>query len=140
MFLKIKHSISRDRATYGCNIVTLLVPPSCLAEKPRRYSCIGAGYDIVGTCLSDFISREYQSMLVNILCETGANKKQPPYGLCERKYGASQTAQINSGIGLQAIKKIASQIGVVVTESRDQIGDITGFYVDDSNSKEMIIA
>lgn len=59
-YLEFKWTVSRGRDTYGYNICTLYVD----GEKVAR--CNGGGYDMAGTCLGDFVARQYADRLLSL--------------------------------------------------------------------------
>ena len=56
--LKFKWTTSKAQNTYGYNVCTLLVN----GEKKSR--CNGGGYDMQGTCLGDWIARQFDKKLL----------------------------------------------------------------------------
>ena len=56
--LKFKWTTSKAQNSYGYNVCTLLVN----GEKKSR--CNGGGYDMQGTCLGSWISREFEKKLL----------------------------------------------------------------------------
>tara|TARA_R100000734_G_C3208914_1_gene24830 strand:+ start:39 stop:515 length:477 start_codon:yes stop_codon:yes gene_type:complete len=58
--LKFKWTVSKAVNTYGYNICTLLVN----GDKVSR--CNGGGYDMQGTCLGDWIEREFKDELLQL--------------------------------------------------------------------------
>ena len=65
--LKFKWTTSKAQDTYGYNICTLLVD----SQKVSR--CNGGGYDMKGTCLGDWVAKEFKKDLQKF--------KQDFYGL-----------------------------------------------------------
>ena len=65
--LKFKWTTSKAQDTYGYNICTLLVD----SQKVSR--CNGGGYDMKGTCLGDWVAKEFKKDLLKF--------KQDFYGL-----------------------------------------------------------
>ena len=58
--LEFRWTVSRGRETYGYNICTLYVD----GRKVAR--CNGGGYDMKGTCLGNWIAREYADRLLGL--------------------------------------------------------------------------
>ena len=56
--LKFKWTTSKARDSYGYNICTLFV------NSERRTRCNGGGYDMQGTCLGDWIARQFDKKLL----------------------------------------------------------------------------
>jgi hypothetical protein len=58
--LRFKWTESRGRDTYGYNICTLYV------NGTKVTSCNGGGYDMVGTCLGDWLTKEFADRIRRI--------------------------------------------------------------------------
>jgi len=56
--LKFKWTTSKARDSYGYNICTLFV------NNERRTRCNGGGYDMQGTCLGNWIARQFEKKLL----------------------------------------------------------------------------
>ena len=65
--LKFKWTTSKARDSYGYNVCTLLV------NREKKARCNGGGYDMQGTCLGDWIAKEFEKGLLKF--------KQDFYGL-----------------------------------------------------------
>ena len=61
--LKFKWTVSRARDTYGYNICTLYV------DGTKATRCNGGGYDMEGTCLGDWIAKEFKNELMKLNTE-----------------------------------------------------------------------
>ena len=58
--LKFKWTVSKAVNTYGYNICSLFV------NGQKVSSCNGGGYDMQGTCLGDWIEREFEDELLQL--------------------------------------------------------------------------
>jgi hypothetical protein len=58
--LKFKWTVSKAVNTYGYNICSLFV------NGQKVSSCNGGGYDMQGTCLGDWIEREFENELLQL--------------------------------------------------------------------------
>ena len=56
--LKFKWTTSKAQNSYGYNICTLFV------NNERRTRCNGGGYDMQGTCLGNWIARQFEKNLL----------------------------------------------------------------------------
>jgi len=56
--LKFKWTTSKAQDSYGYNICTLFV------NNERRTRCNGGGYDMQGTCLGNWIARQFEKKLL----------------------------------------------------------------------------
>lgn len=56
--LEFKYGTSRGRDTYGYRIVTLYV------DGKKAASCNGGGYDMFGTCLGNWMQKQFQTELL----------------------------------------------------------------------------
>ncbi len=56
--LKFKWTTSKARNSYGYNICTLFV------NNEKRTRCNGGGYDMQGTCLGNWIARQFEKKLL----------------------------------------------------------------------------
>jgi len=65
--LKFKWTTSKAQDSYGYNVCTLLV------NREKKARCNGGGYDMQGTCLGDWIAKEFEKGLLKF--------KQDFYGL-----------------------------------------------------------
>lgn len=66
--LHFKWTVSKARDSYGYNICTLYVNDNKVSR------CNGGGYDMKGTCLGDFIAKEFEKELYETV-------EEPFYGL-----------------------------------------------------------
>lgn len=125
--LHFKWTISRGRETYGYNICTLLVD----GEKVAR--CNGGGYDMQGTCLADWLEKEFQAELRKLANDSGVNETTPArtYGTKGKDltrvydvpgfYGfmiyvtdhpVTAKARLDGGCGFSSMQRIAEAIGI----------------------------
>jgi len=58
--LEIKWTVSKGRNTYGYNICSLY------ENGTKQTSCNGGGYDMQGTCLGEWINKNYKDRLCKL--------------------------------------------------------------------------
>ena len=93
-YLSFKWTVSRGRNTYGYNICSLYV------NGKKVTSCNGGGYDMKGTCLGDWIEKEFQEEV----------KKLDPkkfYGLME--YDGKMI--VDGACGFNSMERIVEGLG-----------------------------
>ena len=76
--LVFKWTVSKGRNSYGYNICTLFV------DGKKHNACNGGGYDLQGTCLGNWIAREFEKELLKLeipLNWRNGEKIQEYYGL-----------------------------------------------------------
>ncbi len=92
--LQFKWTISRGRDTYGYNICSLYV------DGKKVTSCNGGGYDMIGTCLGDWIEKEFREELKSLDVDKY-------YGL--REYEGKR--YLDGGCGFSSMKSIIEALG-----------------------------
>jgi len=93
-FLTFKWSVSRGRDTYGYNICSLYV------DGKKVTSCKGGGYDMEGTCLGEWMEKEFQEELKSIDMNNF-------YGL--REYDGIR--YLDGACGFSSMERIANALG-----------------------------
>lgn len=94
--LEFKWTVSRGRDTYGYNICSLYV------NGKKAYSCNGGGYSMDGTCLGDWMEKEFQDELKTLDVEKY-------YGL--RKYDDGDVIYVDGACGFSSMKRILEALG-----------------------------
>lgn len=94
--LQIKWSVSRGRNTYGYNICSLYV------DGQKSASCNGGGYDMEGSVLGDWMTREFQHQLKSI-------DETQFYGI--RKNYETNKTYLDGACGFSSMTKILNAIG-----------------------------
>jgi hypothetical protein len=131
-YLAVKWTVSRGQDTYGYNICT--VRP----QSGKAYRCSGGGYDMLGTCVGDWLEDVYQERLVAIrdraydasTRDSGRVQSLSP----DRLYGMTwnwekETVTLDGGCGIESILKIADAIGLHLMRTHDRKGHTDGFLV-----------
>ena len=119
--LKFKWTTSKAQDTYGYNICTLLVD----SQKVSR--CNGGGYDMKGTCLGDWIAKEFKKDLLKF--------KQDFYGLTYHDPNWQPSKEIikreeeGKSLGLERYQDFYKQSSKLPTEKHTipQIDGACGF-------------
>ena len=108
--LKFKWTVSKAVNTYGYNICSLFV------NGQKVSSCNGGGYDMQGTCLGDWIEREFKEELLQLkdifygLTFHNPNKQSIdlPSDLPTEKH---TTPVIDGACGVNSVEKILKAVG-----------------------------
>ena len=119
--LKFKWTTSKAQDTYGYNICTLLVD----SQKVSR--CNGGGYDMKGTCLGDWVAKEFKKDLLKF--------KQDFYGLTFHNPNWKPSEEIikrekeGKSLGLERYQDFYKQSSKLPTEKHTipQINGACGF-------------
>ena len=119
--LKFKWTTSKAQDTYGYNICTLLVD----SQKVSR--CNGGGYDMKGTCLGDWVAKEFKKDLLKF--------KQDFYGLTFHNPNWKPSEEIikrekaGKSLGLERYQDFYKQSSKLPTEKNTipQIDGACGF-------------
>ena len=144
-FLTVKHSISKARYSLGYNRVTLIDQTT-----GKRYATCGGGYDMLGTCLGEYLQSNHQLELLAIAhhaaCQydktTGfkslydPGKWTKPEGML---YGMTRNTDLNNdkllsvrldgACGFDCMVKIARAAGLTVNLYHDKKGNLTSLFV-----------
>lgn len=129
-YLKIKHSISRGRDTYGYNIVTLW-------DGNKRYATCGGGYDLLGTVFGEWLKCNYLERLkalkpydekysMDFYNQHGYQPQQENYGLFCR----NENLSLDGGCGLDCMISLARKIGLKIERNYNRKRNCTeGFLI-----------
>lgn len=98
--LKLSWSVSKGRDTYGYNICRLDD-----TQTGKRFRCSGGGYDMVGTCLAQWLVEYYQD-------ELKAAEITNLYGV--REWQGKIT--VDGACGVSSVIRIINAIGFDVQE------------------------
>lgn len=123
MILHFKWTISKGRDTYGYNICTLYV------DGIKVSSCNGGGYDLMGTCLGNYLESAWQSELRGIADNAGEHiraRKGEPWERLEQEgdlYGMKAIhddiglvhVSLDGSCGFRSMEKIAGAMGLELT-------------------------
>lgn len=137
--LKIKWTTSRGQNTYGYNICTLY------ADGDKEASCNGGGYDMEGTVLGEYITKEYADRLKALPANYGSSDiNKGFYGLsfynkAENKrhatYKEGDTVHIDGACGVSSVRAIAEAIGLELEYSRGfSDKKTTAYYLTDTRA------
>jgi len=134
--LRLSHSTSRGRDTYGYNIVRLDDE-----STGKRYRCMGGGYDMVGSVVADWLQDVHQDALQGIAgqahivyntpCSFGADGL--PYvtnesGLYGMHVTGGGTVRVDGACGLRSVETIAEAAGVTISHAEwDRKGNTTSW-------------
>jgi len=130
--LEVKWTISRGRDTYGYNICSLWT------RAGKVSSCMGGGYDMLGTALGDYIQGAYQKELQTFFI---AHKDSAvEYGVTHHArlqlpdyYGMTMHADgrvsLDGGCGYQAMVRIIEALGLQHEYSVNKRGHIVAIYI-----------
>jgi hypothetical protein len=134
--------------------VTVLILSLCrldVRSTGQRFKCMGGGYDMIGTCLGEWLEANYQARLVAIADSAEAlwsgaylhsRNKDGLYGMTARGSVTWQSGKridrvtLDGGCGLSCMERIAEAIGLSISRTGDRKGRTTGFMVTDYGSAE----
>lgn len=160
-YLTLSWSTSKGRDTHGYNICRLDTPQHRIdykdanwAFKPaRRFSCMGGGYDMVGTVFADWLEDRYQDRLLKIkhriACHIleGGKRAQTDSGLYGGTYFTAgehscgnEYVSLDGACGFRSIETIAAAIGVSATRNSNARGKLIGIMITDYGSEEALKA
>ncbi len=121
MNLEFKRTTSRGNDTYGYNIVSLYV------DGKKKSSCMGGGYDMMGTALGDFVEKQFQEKLLAFADKANdhityssdgeymgrdESKSGPFYGMTTYwQDGKPTRVALDGGCGLRAMETIVQELG-----------------------------
>lgn len=125
LLLTFKHTTSKGRDTYGYNICTLYV------DGLKVSSCKGGGYDMQGTALGMYLTREYQTQLMTIASRayTVSTQSKGMWWVREKNesglYGMellkpqrlAAHVVLDGGCGQSSIEQIAKAAGITLTST-----------------------
>ena len=132
-FLTVKHSISKAADTYGYNRVTLICQ-----DTGERYACVGGGYDMLGTCLGDYLQANHQMQLAELVLQAyniyngrtlsdNGHTGNKLYGLT---YDSINNAMLLDGAcGFESMVKIAREAGLTVNLYHDKKGHLSTLFI-----------
>lgn len=131
-YLALSWTTSRGRDTYGYNIARLDD-----RATDQRYKCMGGGYDMLGTCVAQWLAASYQERLVaagSAVTGLYGARRVPLAG------GADKARiSLDGACGLECMIKIAAAIGVRITTNYNRKayrgnGVTEGYFVSDFGS------
>lgn len=133
-YLALSWSISRGRDTYGYNICRLDD-----RRTDKRYKCMGGGYDMIGTCLGEWLQDVYQDRLVKLAANheyieeagytvKGYFKHKDLYGITFKIDGAEVKATVDGACGVESVIRIAEAVGIRITRDFGR-NKTLGFFV-----------
>ena len=99
--LEIKWTISKALETYGYNRVSLY-------DGMKKYSCLGGGYDMLGTVFAYWLWANYKEKIIEKIKPDG--EPNGFYGY----YNRNGVQNIDGACGLDCMKAIAKEIGLEV--------------------------
>ncbi len=97
-FLTFKWTVSRGRNTYGYNICSLYV------DGTKVTSCNGGGYDMEGTCLGDWLEKQFKEEIKTLDLDKY-------YGLLEHE----GVRYLDGACGFSSMEKVAYALGYKLT-------------------------
>lgn len=149
-YLSLSWSTSRGRDTYGYNIARL----DDMSPTGRRHKCMGGGYDMVGTCIGQWLMSAYAERLLQIqgnadtvVSEKFGRIKNPGdnrfYGMTH--YQKDGRVYLDGACGLDCMIRIAAAIGVRITSNYNRRanrgrGATEGYFVTDFGTAEALRA
>ena len=101
-FLSFKWSVSRGRDTYGYNICSLWV------DGTKVEGCNGGGYDMMGTCLGNWMEKKFQQELKTL----DINQF---YGLREH----DGVRYLDGACGFSSMERVANALGYKLIRNRN---------------------
>ena len=144
-FLTVKHSTSKARDTYGYNRVALIDQAT-----GNRYATCGGGYDMLGSCLGQWLQSNHQNELLKITqhaaCQydktTGFESLYDPsqwtkpdgmlYGMTRNTDVINDkllSVSLDGACGFESMAKIARAAGLTVNLYHDKKGHLTSLFV-----------
>ncbi len=137
-FLTVKHSISKAQDTCGYNRVTLIDQ-----STGKRYTCVGGGYDMLGTCLGQYLQANHQVELLGLVCRAKQavtfDAESNRYRFTDNPvssalYGLTYNAKLNAmqldgGCGFECMVRIARAAGLTVNLHHDKKGRLINLFV-----------
>lgn len=132
-FLTVKHSISKAQDTYGYNRVTLIDQTT-----GTRYTTCGGGYDMLGTCLGEYLQSNHQMELAALVLRAysvyngrtlsdNGHTGNKLYGLTYNSVTNGMT--LDGACGFDCMVKIAREACLTVNLYRDKKGRLTSLFV-----------
>lgn len=128
--LEVKWTVSRGQDTYGYNICSLW------SHGCKVATCMGGGYDMLGTSLGNYLESAYQKELQAAFIARQADATtyarqslQLPsyYGMHMAPDGK---VHLDGGCGFSAMEKIATELlGLEYDRSINKRGHITAIYL-----------
>jgi len=100
VFLTFKWSISRGQYTYGYNICTLYV------DGKKVSSCKGGGYDMSGTCLGEWMEKNFQTELKTLDINSYYGVREYEGNIC-----------LDGGCGFSSMEKILNGLGYNISRN-----------------------
>lgn len=120
--VQVKWTVSRGRDTYGYNICSLYVPGSRWSQWMKVASCMGGGYDMVGTVFADWLVIHYQDRLKKLADRVHAQHgKNFPYTVLPANektlYGLTRNTDsgnmhLDGACGIESVRSVANAIGI----------------------------
>lgn len=127
-YLALSWSTSKGRDTYGYNIARLDD-----RATDQRFKCMGGGYDMIGTCVAEWLAANYQDRLI-----AAGEAVTGLYGARRVEWlSKPATVQLDGACGLSSIRTIAEAIGLSLSATADRRGATTGFMVTDYGSADL---
>lgn len=132
-FLTVKHSVSKARDSFGYNRVTLVCQ-----DTGKRYATCGGGYDMLGTCLGEYLQSNHQLQLAELVLQAysvyngrtlsdNGHTGNKLYGLTYNTVTNSMT--LDGACGFDCMVKIARAAGLTVNLYHDKKGRLTSLFV-----------
>lgn len=138
--LRVKYTISRGQDTYGYNLVTLYVN-----GKKHNRTC-GGGYDMTGTVIGEYITREYNDRLKELEANSGSLDETGTgyYGVShydnkENKWlkhaNENTSTCLDGACGINCVKQVAAAIGLDLEYSHGfSTKNETAYYLTDNRA------
>lgn len=139
--LTLSWGISNGRDTYGYNICRLDD-----RNNGKRFSCMGGGYDMIGTVFGEWLETNYQEQLQAIKarayyisdenCTVSNPRTDSLYGM---RWTKDNKVSLDGACGLECMIRIAEAIGLEI--ERDYIakgrrrGETIGWFVQMKDTK-----
>jgi len=131
-FLTVKHSTSKAADTFGYNRVTLLDQTT-----GKRYATCGGGYDMLGTCLGDYLQANHQVDLLSIASKaysiyngkTLSDNGHTGNKLYGMTHNVGKSVSLDGACGFDCMVKIARAAGLTVNLYHDKKGHLTSLFV-----------
>lgn len=132
-FLTVKHSISKAQDTYGYNRVTLIDQTT-----GKRYATCGGGYDMLGTCLGEYLQSNHQMVLATLVLQAysvyngctlsdNGHTGNKLYGMTYNTITNGMT--LDGACGFDCMVRIARAAGLTVNLYRDKKGHLTSMFI-----------
>lgn len=114
--VKTVQTVSKAKDTYGYNILTAKAycQDRPVGDGGKIGQCKGGGYDMLGTCLAQFLSEAYQKELVAMKDKLLQMKKQnnTSYAKAFNYYTQSKKAYIEGGYGYNVVLQYLAILGL----------------------------